>query len=525
MYGGVTLGIFLKDEPKGSKTFAKMSITIGEDDDGDVCFEDAGLEYHHASIHLLPEGAMVEDNHSDTGTRLNGKPVKAPTKIAEGDTIEAGDVRVVVERLIPAGERIEIPPRYCAVKILDKCPHCGSGLPINGVMQEFHCAACQHGVRFRDEYWKHILEDLDNDYDQGGGSYTINMESQVGWKAERPKCGECGVDLPVDDVLVGTDGEILCPGCRHAVATSPAPDWVRSILPSLSQIYDGERPAGCAPAEALAPPDAQKPVILSCPQCRGALKVGAESQRTITCQFCNADVYLPDDLWARLHPIKTTRRWYVRFDGKRQKEREEEAEQPERVEQVRERLSTAKKTRGFESLSRFIPFVGIGIPILIVAVTTLSALGGGSGWTAEALDTGSGRLGQVAFAINKPTSFAPRADVYSVVWAPSPASSSYVHVAYAPIFPGTAEEAMSMIQTQFKTGMGVASLGPVPGGFLVALKDEAGKSVEVQVFRRKAAPGPGLLCTAHVASESGQLDDVDELVAYLTQICGSLTIY
>jgi hypothetical protein len=527
MYCGVKLGIFLEDEPKGSKTFAKLSIAIGEDDDGDVCFEDAGLDYHHASIHLLPEGALVEDNGSDAGTFLNGRKVTAPTKIAEGDTITAGKVRIVVEQLFPEGTVIEIPPRYCAVKILDKCPHCGSGLPINGVMREIRCGACQKDVRFRDEYWKMILEDLDNDYDQGGGSYTINMESQVGWKAESPKCGGCGADLAAREIPVGTDGEIPCPGCGRQFTTYPAPEWVKAVLPSLRQIYDGERQGGPTPAGASVAEAAEgaKPVILSCPQCRGALRIDTGSQRTTTCQFCNADVYLPDDLWSRLHPVKTTARWYVRFDGKRQKELEEEAERPERVEEVRERLTTAKKTRGVEVIAKLIPFLGIGIPIVIVAVTVLSSLGGGSGWAAEALDAGAARLGQMSFAVNKPVSFAARTDAYSVVWTPSPESPSYVHVAHAPHFPGTAQETMSMIQAQFKTGMDVASVTPVAGGFLAVLKDKAGRSAEAQVFRRKAPAGPGLLCTAHVATESGQLGDVDELVSYLTEICGSLTIY
>ena len=527
MYSGVTLGIFLREEAKGSKTFAEMTVTIGEDDDADLCFEDAGLQYHHASIHLLPEGAFVENDDSDGCTRLNGTAVRWSTKIKQGDTITAGEVRIVVEALIPEGTKIEIPPRYCAVKIMDRCPQCGSGLPINGVMRDFHCGACQQTVQFEDSYWQCILEDLDNDYDQGGGSYTINLQSRVTWKAMKPKCGKCGVDLPVERIPVGAQRDIRCLSCGQSTFTYPAPDWMKPILPSLSQIYGGERPAGTVLAEAVTAGEGAKPVILSCPQCRGALTITADSQRTIACQSCSADVFLPDDLWLRFHPVQTVGRWYLRFDGRRQKQIqrqiEEEALHPDGVAEVPSRFTIAKTARKIGSLLGFWPAIGIAIPLAIVALTWFSG-GRGSGWTPEALDAATGRLGQVAFAIKKPMSFKARTDPFSVVWTPSPDSRSYVHVTYAPFFPGTAQEATAMVQTQFKTGMESAGARPVPGGFLAVLKDKAGRSVEAQVFRRKAAAGPGLLCTARVGASQGPLRDVDELVSYLTEICSSLSI-
>jgi hypothetical protein len=37
------------------------------------------------------------------------------------------------------------------------------------------------------------------------------------------------------------------------------------------------------------------------------------------------DVYLPDALWLRLHPVKTVRRFVVRFEGKTPKQLKAEA--------------------------------------------------------------------------------------------------------------------------------------------------------------------------------------------------------
>ena len=240
MYAGVKVQIYVKGEPKGEKTITKMQIEIGEDDDSDIWLDDSDVQYHQANILLLPEGAFLEDHYTE-GTYLNGKQVKKPMPIKAGDIIEAGNSRVVVQELLAEGAPIEIPPRYCSIKMLDKCPHCGGGLPVNGVLETIPCSSCQQGVTFKNKYWQYMLEDLDNDYDQGGGSYTINMETNIKWRAERPMCVKCDAELPVDDVPVGTDHDIPCKSCGERNTTYPAPAFAREVLPSLSQIYCAER--------------------------------------------------------------------------------------------------------------------------------------------------------------------------------------------------------------------------------------------------------------------------------------------
>jgi hypothetical protein len=48
---------------------------------------------------------------------------------------------------------------------------------------------------------------------------------------------------------------------------------------------------------------------MACPSCGGALKSAADTQRTTSCEFCGSSVYLPDDLWRRLHPAKKAQPW------------------------------------------------------------------------------------------------------------------------------------------------------------------------------------------------------------------------
>jgi sugar lactone lactonase YvrE len=64
---------------------------------------------------------------------------------------------------------------------------------------------------------------------------------------------------------------------------------------------------GGAPGKA---PAAPQPIVLYCANCKAPLSVDGSS-RIVRCQYCSTDVYLPDDLWQRLHPVATVARWYL----------------------------------------------------------------------------------------------------------------------------------------------------------------------------------------------------------------------
>lgn len=317
--------------PAETGTVSGTVIKIGRN--GQLRLADSTVDRIHALVEFAPDGAVILDMGSSSGTFLNGKRINK-SKVERGDRIQVGASVIEVTGLdFGHGPRTRdgaggSPPRYCSVRILDKCPHCGAGLPMNGLLMTVHCGNCQKDTNLRPEYWKSVLEDPDNDHAQGGGSHTLNFETSVTWRAEAPRCAKCNGALPVDRVEVGTDGSIECPVCQHANTTYPAPVAVSDLLPSIRQVYCGEREGGDG-GQAVVERDAEKPVILSCPQCKGSLKITARSDRMVPCEYCGADVYLPDDLWKRLHPVKTASDWYVRYEGKSQSQIERDREMAE----------------------------------------------------------------------------------------------------------------------------------------------------------------------------------------------------
>jgi hypothetical protein len=55
------------------------------------------------------------------------------------------------------------------------------------------------------------------------------------------------------------------------------------------------------------------------------LKITSDRPRILPCEYCHSDVFLPDEVWVRLHPVETGRRFYVRFEGRTRAELRREA--------------------------------------------------------------------------------------------------------------------------------------------------------------------------------------------------------
>jgi hypothetical protein len=200
------------------------------------------------------------------------------------------------------------------VEILTECPKCKAGLPLNGPRREVECANCLSSLTLEDDFWD-LLADSDKSYREGHGGYTLNFTTDFQWKVSRPKCHACNAELSIEGIAVGTDGPITCPACNATNHTFPAPQWLRRVVPRIEQLYGAERDDtdGGSGDVALQPENESKPIAMACPKCGGGLTVTAEMDRTITCEYCETDVFLPDALWKRLHPVKTSNAWFVRL--------------------------------------------------------------------------------------------------------------------------------------------------------------------------------------------------------------------
>ncbi|MEN8208797.1 MAG: hypothetical protein ABFR50_06065, partial [Candidatus Fermentibacteria bacterium] len=110
---------------------------------------------------------------------------------------------------------------------------------------------------------------------------------------------------------------IKCSKCSTEYHLFPAPDWLLKKVPSARFVITQQPPPGVNGAENVKIDEhSTKPIVMSCPQCAGALSVSARSERIMECGYCNSEVYVPDAVWTRLHPVRKTEEWFVCFEGK-----------------------------------------------------------------------------------------------------------------------------------------------------------------------------------------------------------------
>ena len=205
---------------------------------------------------------------------------------------------------------------HAIIETAISCPHCDSPVPLNGPWEVAHCDNCQSDIEIPREFWIDTLCDVRTDLDDIEPGMGQNSSIFGIFRSTRmvgnlvPYCLKCKTDFDPSTMNAGMKQK-ACPECGETYIVTPPQDWLREALPPVEYFMNailidksgGESDSG----------GGGNPVVFTCPQCGGALKVDG-SDRMVPCKFCNVDVYLPDDLWLRLHPAKKKERWFIVFN-------------------------------------------------------------------------------------------------------------------------------------------------------------------------------------------------------------------
>jgi DNA-directed RNA polymerase subunit RPC12/RpoP len=118
-----------------------------------------------------------------------------------------------------------------------------------------------------------------------------------------PLCIHCGASASLQSLSSSVD----CTGCGKPVNYVPLERDFKGMIVThvCATELDGEA-AGATPVDL---PEKATPIAMACPLCSANLQVTADSARTISCEYCNGSIFLPDALWRRFHPVKTVKRW------------------------------------------------------------------------------------------------------------------------------------------------------------------------------------------------------------------------
>jgi hypothetical protein len=203
--------------------------------------------------------------------------------------------------------------KWIALKARVDCPECGQPVFLEGPWADMRCPSC-HATSPVGEIWDYLVSFAAEEAPRGK-RFKLGSVRNLNWpvptvdyavKVNQPPVCECGNVLDaVSQIQSGTDSTFHCPQCGAVHETFPAPKHVHGV----AQVFLARREDQQGTTETA--PDA-KPVIFSCPQCSASLKIHSEHRRIVTCEFCDSDVFLPAELWHRLHPVRRRRAFWFR---------------------------------------------------------------------------------------------------------------------------------------------------------------------------------------------------------------------
>ncbi len=192
---------------------------------------------------------------------------------------------------------------------------------LNAFTERILCPSCNKYSEFPMETWQGLLDDAMKEapkFKLGEGQPSTIMRGEntysLMYGRQDPRCSKCktGIDLERLEEF-SSNGSAVCTKCSNKVFVRKAPAFVAESFSEVKYLAGensnllsrNEKPASL--------PNSAKPVLFTCPSCAGNLEIDG-SDRMITCKFCESQIYLPDDLWFRLHPAESVERWYMIVD-------------------------------------------------------------------------------------------------------------------------------------------------------------------------------------------------------------------
>lgn len=204
------------------------------------------------------------------------------------------------------------------VEIRGRCPSCGAPAMVNAAVLDMLCAACQATISMPRTEWivalGRIVKEAANGTNCSGIPIPLGqlVEPHFVWEIELPHCGKCSATLEMSDAVERAgSGSTYCVSCGAKTS-------LRNLHPELTGmqvVAVGEDPNMLPTGlTGTAPPSSARPTRFPCPGCGASLPIDG-SARSVSCEYCKTEAFLPDELWRRFHPTTTLRRWHLWADA------------------------------------------------------------------------------------------------------------------------------------------------------------------------------------------------------------------
>ncbi|MBN2362901.1 hypothetical protein JXL83_02085 [candidate division WOR-3 bacterium] len=206
-----------------------------------------------------------------------------------------------------------------AIELKTNCQKCDGTIHINALTEKILCPSCGEELNLNLQLWNDILEDPIKEapnYEEGEGTNStvmggINYQIMYGKQIPRFPDSKKNIDILKSEEY-SEKGFVEDPDTGKKYSFRKVPVIYEKDFPGALYLAmeDFGLISGDKESSQESAVKAHDPVAFACPKCGGFLDVDGKD-RMIKCSFCNASVYLPDDLWKRIHPVETVTRWFI----------------------------------------------------------------------------------------------------------------------------------------------------------------------------------------------------------------------
>lgn len=209
-----------------------------------------------------------------------------------------------------------------SIKVGVTCPDCESTIPLNALIPSIQCSSCGRLLELSIDVWRTVLDDAIKEAphtEEGmGSSATIFSNYKYSMVRGRhcPRYSGTKEEIEENDIFAGlSTGYVKHPMTGERTSVRKVPDIYSGELRGVVALVgeDFSLIPGDEEGASVEPVVSSEPVAFACPKCGGNLLVNGEN-RMESCEYCETRVYLPDDLWRILHPVKTKRTWFLLCD-------------------------------------------------------------------------------------------------------------------------------------------------------------------------------------------------------------------
>lgn len=206
-----------------------------------------------------------------------------------------------------------------AVELKLECRYCGNPIPLNALTSQILCPHCLTSIPISKASWSEILGEIcrrvfeqnDNRLTVTGNVIPFYVEGNVCarlYGKEEPMTRK-RKPIPVKHALEHLQDNYFQQG-DEKIFIRTVPDQYKKFLRHPTHLIGEDENQIFQNKKADINLSSNDLIVFTCPACGGALKIDGKN-RILECNYCKANIYLPDALWFRFHPPSLTRRWYL----------------------------------------------------------------------------------------------------------------------------------------------------------------------------------------------------------------------